>query len=372
MSKTCGKCKKIFTSVYLANKHLNRKIPCDPEEEARKIASIKEKKITKQIQQKIDKEKIIIKKEEREKKQQFEQEKINIKREEREKKQQFEQEKINIKREETEKKQKNLMASYKARENLYLIKSEMMENDNMHKNLRKISSVRTEQENRDKIAELRNIERTYNIKKSLKLISDKIPVVKRVFTAEDVSKSYDEIHYKNTEYFINNFHKHSTIEEIILDALKNTLNNDEHPECRNIYYSRKENVFLAFVYDNDSNEKIIITMNYDQVYQVLAPVIKTCFNIYTGKTGHMERYYWDSKPNKEITSKFAEMELEFNVFKKYNASIENTKLIENGNDLVVVCNKPQETQIIYKQNNDTTFLDKMHNGIHVIVSNCDK
>jgi uncharacterized C2H2 Zn-finger protein len=168
MNKTCIKCNKNFTNVYLLDKHLNRKIPCNVEIKCLVCEKIfkydreltnhlnKKKPCVKHISKISDKLLIINAKK---------QASLDI---------------LNLQKIKAERKQQDLMASYKARENLYLLRREMMETDNIHKNLRKITSIRTAQENKDKIAELLKIEREYNIKKTLKALSINLPILKHL------------------------------------------------------------------------------------------------------------------------------------------------------------------------------------------------
>jgi hypothetical protein len=349
MNKTCIKCNKNFTNVYLLDKHLNRKIPCNVEIKCLVCEKIfkydreltnhlnKKKPCVKHISKISDKLLIINAKK---------QASLDI---------------LNLQKIKAERKQQDLMASYKARENLYLLRREMMETDNIHKNLRKITSIRTAQENKDKIAELLKIEREYNIKKTLKALSINLPILKNTFDGAYVLKNFHEIciEHRFKEHCIGIFSENIPIVEIILKNIKNTLNNDKYPEYRTIYYIPKENIFCAMVYDIDSNEKIIITMDYKQVYEVLIPLIKHILNVYTGKTMHLQDFQYDNQNNKDIVNKFEYNLSIYDTFVKHNTdiykSIESTK---NTKELVLA----------YKKSSYPPFLEQMQNGIHGVIS----
>ena len=313
MDKKCIKCNRIFTSVYLLEKHVNRKISCDIILSCTKCSKIfntnaellshSNKKVSCVIPDKIP-DKIL--------------DKIKL---------------LNIK------------SKLENDRDLNRSKLERERVEQKNQGIREKDLARQELQNKkhqDKLA----IEEAKNIRKQMtvQLVNDKVAYEKQLAINEKIKndkieyrKLYDKamdavpdnlysfssdnqmmIYYmyqrdNEPETPIEMFHRINSSEEYITEVLEAVLKS-KNAGCKSVFYNDKIDLYAIIRRNSRTKEISIIQMNFVQILDTLHPLLNHCYKVCTGTEMNLHNYKYDNQNNKEISEKFTKFNIEYNVY----------------------------------------------------------
>ena len=372
MNKTCVKCNRLFTSIYLLNKHLNKKISCDVILECIRCKKIFEtddklsihlnKKIPCLIlDTKLSDKLVLLNLQDEQKRQNIElklkneKEKEEIKlqneREKKELKLKNDQQKEDQKRQDVETRLKNEkeLVDQKAEVKRELInlniklRQEMQDRRSADlrylddtKNKRKMMTAKmiNDQvllENQRAINDKREDDKEEYRLMYNKVMNEYIPINKYPFTQSSHLMIFT-ISQEHMEDSVDMFNRINSSEEYIIQVLEIVLQN-KNLGYRNIFYNAKLDIYCVISTDTTGKPNVIYK-KYDQILKILQPLLNFCYQICAGRGLMTPQYKFENVNNKEISDKFEKFKVEYDVYLK--AIKYNDEMIAKQKELAIM------------------------------------
>lgn len=320
----CERCKKIFTTNVKLVAHTNRKIPCANSIYADKLVLLNAKE---QSELNILDKKLVIK-------QKLAHE-ATLK----------EQLKIEAKQKLADNVALQLLEKQKITESKIEAAFKLQEMKNVNKRITaKILNDRADAENKrlalDKTAEA---ELEYEIMYNMAYKASKY--TENFFNDGGMDSIFRELCRGVTQqHCVDIFTKAETCTDIVHKILKDVLNND-NPKNKNLFYNSRIAMFSAITVEiiDDVRHVIIIQKTYQQVFDMLLPIIEHCYSRYNGHEMALHEYKCDNilAKNEDILHKFARFAIErknFSDLVMHNKH-DNTQLVVYNPEPLPICVK---------------------------------
>ena len=343
MDKTCIKCDRLFTSIYLLNKHLNKKISCDIVLECircKKIFKV-DKELSTHLNKKIpclvldtklsDKLALLNLQDENkikmlDKKSKLDNERIEQKRQDMEIKQRNEKEKEELKlQNEREMFDQKAKAKHDLTNLNLKIRQEMQERKSA--DLRYLDETKTKRkmmtakmindqvifENQRAINDKCADDKEEYIKMYNKVL-EYVPINKYTFSSDTQLKIFS-ISQEHMEDCIDMFNRINSSSEYIIQVLEIVLQN-KNLSFRNIFYNPKLDIYCVISHNHVTGKSHIIYKKYDQILKILHPLLNFCYMICAGGGLMTPQYKYANIDNKEISEKFEKFKVEYDLYLK--------------------------------------------------------